>query len=578
MKVVLLVSLILSIFSFSMAQKCPFEGCLCYFSDFIYCDGASNSSLPNRIFNTSYNYVSILVLQNYIPSSDELPKDYLSNLIIETLIIQNIGLKEINNKTFKGVNGLKELIITQNSIKKISSDAFKQIGQTTTKLDLSGNNITSNLFASLTPSFSYLRQLKELNLTNNNIQSLAADAFAYLNSSLVKLYLDKNGIDDDGFIQIEASVSTLGNLESISLINNKLTYLNGTLFRNLQNLNSINLTSNQIENIESSTFANNLNLDEIDLRNNQISNSSMLKAALKPTLAKLSTLNMNNNPIDYDADFFSGFNKLFTLSLDRNQINEVKNNQFNGIKSLYDLILSNNNISQISDSDTFPYRLITLEMSNNSLDMIPNLSKLNQLQEFGFANQNGKLNTIKDYAFEVEGQSFRNLKISLRKNNITNFGSKAFCSRYSKQNEISKIEIDSSSFKYLNKCIIKQLRLFNGPFSETLIEVAPVDPLTDAAACNCSLINFLRLYRIVLGGVCSGIKCPNEPIKDDCILANEFSCENPFATTTTTTTTTITTRLTTTTISKQSSFSLKTLANSILIINCLIFIIALNNF
>jgi hypothetical protein len=61
----------------------------------------------------------------------------------------------------------------------------------------------------------------------------------------------------------------------------------------------------------------------------------MLKAALKPILANLLTLNMNNNSIDYDVDFFSEFDWLWSLSLQKNKITEIKGNQFKGLNNLY---------------------------------------------------------------------------------------------------------------------------------------------------------------------------------------------------------------------------------------------------
>jgi Leucine-rich repeat (LRR) protein len=258
MKHIVLVSLIFSILSFSNGQsKCPFQGCNCNGDEFlfVYCDSKSTSALPDRIFNTTVAKLVILELRNFISSNGELPANYLSNLTIRRLIMYNIGLKVINNNTFDGVSGLIELVFAENNIKNISVDAFSQIGNNITILDLSANNLSSKDFASFIPTFSYLTQLTELNLSRNSIQSLPADAFVSFNTSLTKLYFDDNGIDDDAFMQIGPALSNLGNLNTLRFDNNKLTYLNDSVMMGLLNLSLITFISNRIESLDSSTFA-----------------------------------------------------------------------------------------------------------------------------------------------------------------------------------------------------------------------------------------------------------------------------------------------------------------------------------
>jgi hypothetical protein len=164
----------------------------------------------------------------------------------------------------------------------------------------------------------------------------------------------------------------------------------------------------------------------------------------------------------------------------------------------------------------------------------------------------------------------------LSQNNITNFGLKAFCSRYSQRNEISGLEIDSSSLINLNKCTIKQMRPFNDSLFKTMIKVISVDPLSDKHACNCTLINFLRYFNFDIGGVCSNADCPIKKIADDCKTSNLYACDNstiPLTTTTTSATTTLTTTSILTTISEKTpakGFSPKSTHNSIFLILSLI--------
>jgi hypothetical protein len=258
MKLLVLVSLILSILPLSKGQfRCPFKNCICddYGDDriSIYCNGNSTSTLPDKIYNTTVTKFVLLELRNFTLSNGEFPANYLSNFTIRRLRMYNIGLKVVNNNTFDGVSGLIELVFAENNIKNISVDAFSQIGNNITILDLSANNLSSEDFASFIPAFSYLTQLTELNLSTNSIRSFEEYFFIPFKFSLKNLYLSDNGIDDSTFIQIERALSILGNLNTLHFDNNKLTYLNGSVIRMFPSLSEISFRWNQILSLESST-------------------------------------------------------------------------------------------------------------------------------------------------------------------------------------------------------------------------------------------------------------------------------------------------------------------------------------
>jgi hypothetical protein len=276
MQFAFLFALALSISPLSVLSQpeCPFIDCTCSGTDdsyMIICLGNNSAPLPTRIYNASRTNLTQLLFLEYKQIS-EWPSDYLTNLTIKTLSFFRVNLRNIESKLFSGVDGIEELDLLEINLESISTDAFSRIGQTLKKLDLTGNGLNDVKFASFKPAYSYLTKLDKLYLTNNSIQSLSADSISAFNTSLTQLFLAQNSIDDDSLNKMQPALDSLGNLEFLGLSSNKITNLNGNLFKNIKNLNSLFLNSNQIRKMENSLFANNLNLSTIDLGFNQISN------------------------------------------------------------------------------------------------------------------------------------------------------------------------------------------------------------------------------------------------------------------------------------------------------------------
>jgi hypothetical protein len=301
---------------------------------------------------------------------------------------------------------------------------------------------------------------------------------------------------------------------------------------------------------------------------------------------------LDNNPIVYDKNFFSILTNIEYISLSNNKINNISIYSFSSLKYLETLILANNNISQINGTNMLPLTLKILDLSNNNLQNIPSLLNLNSLEFISFQNQNGKLSSLNNYTFERNSTMPSGVSIYLNSNNIAKFEAKSFCSRYSMIDAIQQIFIDSVSIQHLHRCTIRQLRLFSNYSFNITIEVSSASGQIDPIACNCTLINFLKPFKIFLTGICASVQCKNESIIDDCKNMTDYTCENSFLTTTpasSTITSNVTTYITTDmtknittkaiiTSSKQSgsSFKRKQLNISALIFNFIVLVFVVN--
>lgn len=112
----------------------------------------------------------------------------------------------------------------------------------------------------------------------------------------------------------------------------------------------------------------------------------------------------------------TGLEKLTKLSLDRNQISEIKN--LEGLKNLEVLNLSHNNIKEIKG--LYPLiNLRNLNLSFNSISRISGLDSLRKLQILYLSNNNIEEITGLDNLFELKVLTLSNNKIGQIKN-LTN--------------------------------------------------------------------------------------------------------------------------------------------------------------
>jgi hypothetical protein len=316
----------------------------------------------------------------------------------------------------------------------------------------------------------------------------------------------------DSFI---SEIKILVNLESLVLSNNLITNLNKEWLKYFSNLKRLDMKGNNLFILEETLFDGNQRLTDLVLSNNKFSDLSAVTKALTPIK-----------------------NTLTALFLARNSFKSIESNSLQSLSALQILDLGNNQIENI-DENSFNNNkeLIMLFLNGNLLKKIPNIKNLTKLFDFDMRNQKGQLTELVDYAFERNSYDYP-LSLSINSNKIVKFGNKTFCARNSLGNIFERIAIDYDSMKLIDKCLLKQLRLFTSMDYQIYIDVVSSTQLNSYTdVCNCNLKAFLSKFNINLIGVCSQVNltCSNTQVVDDCISKREYLCDNPNLSTTTST-------------------------------------------
>ncbi|XP_023217408.1 protein artichoke-like [Centruroides sculpturatus] len=249
-----------------------------------------------------------------------------------------------------------------NEIKNIQKNFAK--GTNLRDLDLSYNNI--NFISS--EAFSNLNQLIRLDLSHNYIWNLAVDVFSGV-KSLKKLDLSYNNIQNI----IPNTFMPTKMLTDLSLEFNPFMYFDKDFFTYLPKLENLNLRYTGFSSLLPKLFASNTNLKYLSLANNAL--SSVPSSALKD-LKSLVVLWLNDNPIKYiKSGDFKGLVNLTSLYI--SNMAELKNIEkfaFEGLINLRILHCSDNYKLEVIDSmafatnNTFPLKHIEMiYLRNNAL-------------------------------------------------------------------------------------------------------------------------------------------------------------------------------------------------------------------
>ncbi|KAH8253160.1 hypothetical protein KR032_003878 [Drosophila birchii] len=362
-----------------------------------------------QLANNKLNDTTVLEIRN------------LSNLTKLTL---KRNLLEVIPK-FTGLVGLKHLVLSNNHISLISSEALAVLPALRT-LDLSRNQIHSieansfpkpNSLVHLILSFNEianvhensledLKNLTDLELTNNRLSSLPMGVFRTLNR-LKKLALNYNHLEINwstfrGLLALknlqlksnkirglqDGVFHVMHSIEVIDLAMNQIGSLSRQGLFNLTKLRHLNLSMNAISRIELDTWEFTQSLEVLDLSHNAISE---FKPQHLDCLHRLKTLNLAHNRLQYlQENSFDCVKDLEELNLRRNRLSWIIEDQsaaapFKALRKLRRLDLHGNNLKQISSKSMSGLNnLETLNLGSNALASIqPNafehMQRLNKL-------------------------------------------------------------------------------------------------------------------------------------------------------------------------------------------------------
>lgn len=319
-----------------------------------------------------------------------IPEDTFENLTsIETLELNNNGLKELPEKVFwpltnvtsiqlggngmerlhssqfMGLNDLVSLFLYKNRLKELPEGVFSNL-TSLRNLDLLQNELT-NITAE---DFAGLSQLENVKLGGNPFQHLP-DALFINNRQLGELNLNAlNKLSSPP----ERLLVGLGRLENVSFSDSGFGSIPEKLFAYAPNLKSIKMQNNRLTTLPTNVFRENTKLLFLDFSYNDI--TELPPSVFEKQYVLETLLFYKNNFEHLKAGPFDNLVSLKVLSFESNFLVSIEKDAFQRLQKLEDLMLGSNKLQDLEGISPFGYnkRLRRVDLSRNSLVKFPDIN------------------------------------------------------------------------------------------------------------------------------------------------------------------------------------------------------------
>lgn len=196
----------------------------------------------------------------------------------------NNGIESIQENTFRDLRTLVHLNLSQNVLSELDATTF--FGLTNLRLLLLNDNQLSNV---QTHTFSHLQSLVHLNMNANRLQIISGDMFGrHPLQTLQKLFIQNSRVTN---IQPNAFVN-LPSVDFLSIAHNQLTELDENLFAPLTSLRKLFLNNNKLTELPAKILDDLNNIQEIQLRHNRLT----FLPATKSQFPNLQKVTIEGNP------------------------------------------------------------------------------------------------------------------------------------------------------------------------------------------------------------------------------------------------------------------------------------------
>nr|XP_023021962.1 toll-like receptor 3 [Leptinotarsa decemlineata] len=230
------------------------------------------------IFENAFDNTPLrnLFLQNNVISFLENKLFWWQTFTLDFIDLRNNSLKDINN-TFIALNLLSTLYLDKNNLEVVDIVAVPS-----TEIHLRNNNISRIK--------SLAEKTKVIDLGENNISLFENFGSAFINSSILKLYLSYNQIQLS-----EKSFSSIPNLTHLHLDNNKLSKIPNNVFKDLKSLILLDISHNNILQLQYGTFELIPNIEVLNISHNKFTE---VPIQVFSPLPKLKELDFRQNQVD----------------------------------------------------------------------------------------------------------------------------------------------------------------------------------------------------------------------------------------------------------------------------------------
>lgn len=358
----------------------------------IYINLAQNNlkSLPHGIFD---KVETIEELDLSFNSLSTLPEHIFNNTALGIL---HLKYNDITGDLKFGTPSLEELDLSFCSIKYVTNFMFHKM-EGLTNLNLKGNGLKK-----IQPeAFSTLRKLRNIDLSMNDLEQISSLLF-YKNSELDVIKLNDNPrlsqLPTDGFQSVTGgfnvyyfdvsncaigalgfnTFSTMRQLTTLKLAWNNINNLDKLIFTSLDRLTELDLSNNLIVKLDDLTFIHNRELTKLNLAGNPIKKlSSKLFLPMK-ALRELDVSECELYSILSDNHFgidnrFKFYDTLRTFNASFNQIKKISKDDLQYFKNLKTLDISNNPLKCNEDFRNLMKWLTKKEILSRKLSTNSNL-------------------------------------------------------------------------------------------------------------------------------------------------------------------------------------------------------------
>ncbi|XP_058867008.1 toll-like receptor 13 [Acipenser ruthenus] len=398
---------------------------------------AASYSYRNCIENP-HDATSFNCIQRFQHSVDNLVADLPRGTV--SLNVSHNQISALNPGAFSHLPRLASLRLDYNGLEVIQDGAFEGLGL------LRSLNLSFNAIRHLcNGTFDGLHNLTELWLTNNRLATVPPGAFSSL-AGLERLYLDSNWLE--GFSEIVEEISGLGRLRVLDLCTNRLksvsysSHLPWTL-ADLRLCNNSIVTLDRkpglFGRIRELDLSGNSNLDEnsfrvIDMRNITYFRMRFTKISV---LRFLNLSNINRSCVDYSGISFNRtgnlgdlcrnlrYHPIRKLTLQRNKITSILNNEFAECPQFKTLDLSYNSLKKIGCLKFLENKtsLEAVKIEHNLLDSLNSCSGAPAFPNLvNVTYRYNRILTVRDHAFGY-APGLRWLQLNI--NNIAYLGKHA---------------------------------------------------------------------------------------------------------------------------------------------------------
>ncbi|KAL0830676.1 hypothetical protein ABMA28_002813 [Loxostege sticticalis] len=387
----------------------------------LFCKIRTISSLDHLLQNISRTHFDevlslhvqcseILFFESTLTAHTDKTQGKQTNLAkLRDLVVDKCKIRQIPARAFENFKDLKRLHVTTHNSEwsamtmELHEQAFAGLKELI-ELDLSDNNIWSTK----TETFCSLYSLKTLNLTKNHLQNIKtigfSDSLREQNLSVRSCNLVIEVLDmsyNDLIVVTDNSLSKLRSLAKLLLQNNAISTIEDGAFSGLLSLQVLNLSSNFMNTIPPDIFSDSKLLKEINISNNTL---NVLPPGVFEGLEQLQVLDLSHNDLTSQwikKGTFVGLLRMVILNLSYNRLTKIDRDMFQDLYSLQKLNLEHNDITFIDEHAFEELRnLHSLTLSNNNLVHIHThlFTDLHVLHELFI--DNNKIKHIDDNAFD----------------------------------------------------------------------------------------------------------------------------------------------------------------------------------